>query len=71
VLRLAPNHPDYVAAVAADTDALPDQHLVVPPADVVEPEKPLLVDVCDQQTDFVDVPFDDDDGTAFSLQASV
>ncbi len=59
--RFAANDADHVAVVAGDADALADQDLVVPTADVVEPEIPLLVDVGDQETDLVDVSLDDDD----------
>src|SRR5829696_10305013 len=58
------DHAKHVAAIAGDPDALPNTHLVVPAADLVEPQKAVVVDVRDLQSDFVDVSLDHDDWSA-------
>src|SRR5215203_2209010 len=61
---LPADHTKHVADIAGDPDALPDKHLIVPAADLVEPQKAVVVDVRDLQSNFVDVSLDHDDWSA-------
>lgn len=47
-----------------------DDDLVVPTADLVEPDKAILVDVRDEETDLVNMAFNHDDGRTLLIDES-
>ena len=71
VTGLPSNHAKNVPVVSGDADALSDQYLGIPTADRIEPEVSLGIDVGDQQSDFVDVPFNHDNRRTLCLQPGV
>ncbi len=53
--RLLPHHADHVSLPSGEADALPHEHLRVPPADRSDRYQTAIVDVGGDHADFVDV----------------
>ena len=65
--RLLSHDSRHLALPPEQTDSLPDEHLVVPPADGIEAEEAVLVDVGDHHSDLVDVTGEHDAGSALRI----
>jgi len=57
---LLSNHASDFPRFASDHNALADDNLIVPTTDFVEPDESIVIDIGNNETDLVDVPFDDD-----------
>jgi hypothetical protein len=50
---------------------LPDDDLVIPAADLVEPDEPIIIDIGDKEPDLIDMSFDDDAGSRGITQPGI
>lgn len=60
--RFAPDNADHWLAGGHESDTLPNEHLGIPTANLVEPDEAVVVNMGDLETDLVDVTLDEDRG---------